>query len=279
MRKVNRIMMSTVSILLCLVLATSSVVSGTLAKFVTTQNSTAQFTYEKFGVEVGVSVDTAKLGAAGATVTFPDANSPLVKAGKYSVTVDGLKLAPGDDFSNVVRFNVGGTANVRCVVYIDVTFTYDISDFNVKIGETSTNMFPISFNATVPTYEDGEPLTVDCAKGWNSNASNIRKGLFYTGFSGKMDFSTKNGYSVGKVFEVDDPIVFHPRKVASNSASVLDNPDIAINEFGFGFYYPWEKEGDNQYTRYDYDKMSVYLADKSNPTFGVTYTIAVEQIA
>ena len=52
MRKTNRIMMGTVSILLCLVLVTTSVLSGIFAKYVTNRKAEANVTFKKWGITV-----------------------------------------------------------------------------------------------------------------------------------------------------------------------------------------------------------------------------------
>ena len=52
MRKTNRIMMGTVSILLCLVLVTTSVLSGIFAKYVTNQKAEANVAFKKWGITV-----------------------------------------------------------------------------------------------------------------------------------------------------------------------------------------------------------------------------------
>ena len=52
MRKTNRIMMGTVSILLCLVLVTTSVLSGIFAKFVTKRKAEANIAFKKWGITV-----------------------------------------------------------------------------------------------------------------------------------------------------------------------------------------------------------------------------------
>ena len=71
MRKANKIMMMTVSILLCLVLITSSVMSSTLAKYVTTgtaQSSTARVA--KWGVNVDIKVDETALSKVSSKATI-----------------------------------------------------------------------------------------------------------------------------------------------------------------------------------------------------------------
>lgn len=55
MRKINKIMMMTVAILLSLVLITSSVVSGTLAKYTTSSSTSDSARVAKWGVTVEAS--------------------------------------------------------------------------------------------------------------------------------------------------------------------------------------------------------------------------------
>ena len=86
MRKTNRIMMGTVSILLCLVLVTTSVLSGIFAKFVTKRNVEANIAFKKWGITVTPGSD------------LEDSYSTVID-GENKVTVSsnlsGKLLAPG----------------------------------------------------------------------------------------------------------------------------------------------------------------------------------------
>ena len=86
MRKTNRIMMGTVSILLCLVLVTTSVLSGIFAKFVTKRNVEANIAFKKWGITVTPGSDLEDSYS-----TVIDGEDKVVVKSK----LDGKLMAPG----------------------------------------------------------------------------------------------------------------------------------------------------------------------------------------
>ena len=86
MRKANRIMMGTVSILLCLVLVTTSVLSGIFAKYVTNRKAEANVAFKKWGITVTPGSDLEDSYS-----TVIDGEDRVV----VSSTLDGNLMAPG----------------------------------------------------------------------------------------------------------------------------------------------------------------------------------------
>ena len=133
MRKVNKMLMATVSILLCLVLISTSVVSGIYAKFVITKSGDATVSLKAFGVTLRVSPGT---NLPAGTVVSPT----QINANTLSVTVTGVRLAPGDFVDDVVIFQVGGSPNVQKV---DFKLVVDISnDSSYYLGYQSDLPIP-----------------------------------------------------------------------------------------------------------------------------------------
>lgn len=90
--KKNR-MMRTAAVLLVAVLLTTSVISGTFAKYTTTKDSTDSARVAKFGVDLGVTVD-------GAFATEYDANT--VASDKDGTTIAKTVVASSTDSDNLV---------------------------------------------------------------------------------------------------------------------------------------------------------------------------------
>ena len=174
MRKANKIMMMTVSILLCLVLITSTVMSSTLAKYVTTGSASSNTArVAKWGVTVKawinepyrtqlkdstVYTSSSANGTASVTIGANNATSPL-------------RLKPGDDFSDIIRFEITGKAEVKLEARMTFNVSYgggvasDYGKFLIPAGvgnlETDTYFVPIGHtfgalyhNSTTGVYSD-----------------------------------------------------------------------------------------------------------------------------
>ena len=108
MRKVNRIMMATVSVLLALVLLTTSILSGVYAKFMETDTTSINAGFKALGVSVDLTFDETKISQHDITVSpsYEDAENKEEaieadkKDGQYTVTLSGVRLAPGDNLDD-----------------------------------------------------------------------------------------------------------------------------------------------------------------------------------
>lgn len=114
MQKKNKILMMAISSLLCLTLISSCLVSSVFAKYVTKHTADIPISFKKWGVTVTADVrdDFDEI----ATVEGED--------GSATVTISGLNMKPGDDFSDAVRFTITGTPQVKCRVTVIQRFTY-----------------------------------------------------------------------------------------------------------------------------------------------------------
>ena len=294
MKKANKILMATVAILLCLVLLSTSIVSGIFARFVIKHTATTAITLGKFGVDVSLIPNTSALQDAGAEVKLvkDEANNIL------SATVTGLKIIPGMDLSDAFKIKFSGTTNVDVDVSIDFCFDYAISDFSVpaNVGEVSSKTYFMPIGLKFGAYYNSSPVIASnyIYDGDSDKTNNItpyhhqgQKNVetFYAkGIQNLIDVTAASrsctvhtditDYAISKTFYVDDnisdDILFY-----ADTDTAKANP---INEFVFGFDWP------NDYASEDYDKdtldlVGTYLASKKyDKTISFTYTIKLEQI-
>ena len=88
MRKTNRIMMIIVSILLCLVLITTSILSGVFAKYATKQSADVDGTFKKWGISITTDSD---LSETYGTLVDGDSTFNLVSSTSGNVLAPGTK--------------------------------------------------------------------------------------------------------------------------------------------------------------------------------------------
>ena len=113
-RRANKILMSIVLILLCLVLITTSVVSGIFAKYTVSKQILMMFGFESFGVKIDISfskdlIDLTKTTPPQLTITGEDTAQVVIKT---------LMLRPGDSYDDAITFTISGnpTANAEVKV-------------------------------------------------------------------------------------------------------------------------------------------------------------------
>ena len=162
MRKANKIMMITVSVLLCLVLFTSTALSGTLAKYSTSgQTGTASARVAKWGVGIDISLNTTKLAKVSENVVTLDVAEDVTHESDntivYSFYIRNLKLGPGDDLRDLVKVTFDGTAEVKLRVKVMFGFLYgndrnNYSYDHIKVSSgiggvsgTKTYVMPVGF--------------------------------------------------------------------------------------------------------------------------------------
>ncbi len=285
MRKINKIMMATVSILLTLVLISSCVLSGIFAKYVTSKTASSQMQFERFGVVVNTVVDKEALEELGATVTLPDANSNEVKSGVYSVTIENLPIYPGiganpnandsatNDvdgiYNNLVKFVFSGKANVPAKVSIGTDIEY--SNLNL---DSSTPYLPLGFtcnayngNTLVETFSMGDPGRTSDSAGAANRANNIAKN-----FKDKFGMTQDVNYAY-TTFQVSttDNIVFKTKIDNTNTTDKTES-NKTVNAFSEGIYWPFHGSETN-------DARDTWLVQNNpdNASISITYPVKVEQ--
>lgn len=305
MRKVNKIMMATVSVLLALVLLTTSILSGVYAKFMETDTASIKAAgFKALGVSVDLTFDEAKISKHDITVSpsYEDAENKEEaieadkKDGQYTVTLSGVRLAPGDNLDDLVKFHVYGTPNVDVKVNIDVDVSYDVASFtlakdagNLKdgdvyvplyftlgLGEDSSEKMNIyvpraieASKANVTAYGD----EIECTMFYNkSDAFPTNDGVRlseaftnanYTGSRNTTDH-TKTDFSIEQVIKLGSN--------QSRTAVGFKRGEITYNHLNFGFNWPFEVSANN-------NKIDAQLCSQTaQPTFDISFTVTVEQI-
>lgn len=289
MRKNNKKLMIVVSVLLSLVLITSSVVSGTMAKYVTSGSSSSSARVAKWGVTVDVDLDEQFEEACGDGVEITENGNSI------SVEIPNLKIGPGDDFSKAIKVSFSGKSEVRLKFNIDIDYSFDKSKFIVPAGvgnlTKDTRYFPfantfstLDISGNYVTNNANEPMT----EGNYASIGNMEMFMCYELFFSLYGITSTGSYDYGgtgkvpndlsseKIFEAGENIVFHPVEVNEDTDEILSvNENIDINEFAFGMYWPFDYTSSD--SNIDYGKIETWLANQK-PTIGIVYTITIEQV-
>ena len=269
MRKINKIMMITVSILLTLVLITSSVVSGTFAKYASSGQSSATARVAKWGAVVEITANRPEgvIGTDGDAIIF---------------STDALKMGPGSDYSDLMTVKFSGTAEVKLKVKITVDVEFDESTMkipaNVAKSDAPANQYKY-FSPMGTTFyaKKGETALTDAKSYLSSpwfekpeNSSNMAIALenaIVKGFEENAEFK-----AVGSTAEKE----FAPNE--SISFTINNQEDQEADTFVLGF--EWPSDYPNSETTYDYSEIAAYIMgefpDVAN--IGITYTVTVEQV-
>ncbi len=297
MKKTNKILMATVAILLSLVLISTSVLSSVFARFVNSRGMDATMKFKKLGVELSLAYDATKLAAAGATVT-PTKNGDFL-----SLAISGLKMAPGDNLKDVIKFTFSenSVAGVPLKVVIDIDVNYNVSEFLIPKGighnsEGNRYFLPVSCNYNLLDYTGskanyfydyflysytGLSETMDNTTGEYNASACLHADTYYINYStyeeyyetvltGEVDSETGwVDYAVEKVF-------------AEGQAVKFGTPSgLMANKFYFGFsWLPDPTEVNGKYGEYDIGLIEAYIASKQTiPAMSVSYTFRIEQVA
>ena len=276
MRKANKIMMMTVSILLSLVLITGSVISGTLAKYATSTDQSTEARVAKFGVELGVSLDEEFKKVCGDyTIT---ANN-----GSILISVPNLKIGPDDDFSKALHVSISGRSEVKLKVNMDVNIERS-ENFLIPAGNCGlikdTIYFPIGMTLGCKNESDQYVNDYIMVPGNTATDSQYETLLMFD-FSNRIFTNLAGEYykdmSVESVFEPGEEIVFHPAVLDRTVGDFVPVESVYINEFDLGFEWPFESDSTDKNAN---DKMDTWLVSQETiPSFGYTFIITVEQVS
>lgn len=127
MRKANKIVMMTVAILLSAVLLTTSALSGTLAKYVTSGGSYSDSArVAKWGVKIYIDPNEDVLNSV--YEDFDASKNMKVTVHKSgtqaTVVITNLKMGPGDNLRDMLRIRFDGTAEVKLQVKVSQGILY-----------------------------------------------------------------------------------------------------------------------------------------------------------
>jgi hypothetical protein len=263
MRKVNKILMATISILLCLVLISTSVVSGIFAKYVVTKKGQSIVSLEAFGVTLSVSHRTELPDGVTVNTTKNYAQNTV------SVEVSNISLAPGESIDDVVIFQVDGTPNVPMV---DFKIDVDVGLTNCLVGEKANlpgiaggkYYMPIGFTAK----NAANATSVEVLPPWrvvgggtdhaNAIGQGIRSKFSALAFSGDQDQITSRIWNTS---------------LTSNALK------ITYFSFGFKCYLdgaPNAPAGQDPQNEAEAHRIQTYL-QAAGAAITVTYTVTLQQ--
>lgn len=263
MRKINKIMMMTVAILLSLVLITSSVVSGTLAKYTTSSSSSDSARVAKWGVTVEASYGKTFKNAMDAAKIKPNDDGIQI-----TIDNDNFRMGPGDDFSDAIHFKITGTAEVKLMVKItaDASYKTDTSTSGFKVPKDVAGLTEatvcIPFGLTLGVNGTNKYCVNPCAsqrtEAGTAQAIRDRLGFEYKAAAGEV----KTPYAY-KVFDPNTPITF-------------GTSGVSVNEFELGF--KWPKTYEYNGSEANYDEVCTWLTQNRNPVFTMNYIVTIEQV-
>lgn len=311
MRKRNKILMATVSVLLCLVLVTTCGLSGIYAKYTTKDSASLNVGFKKLGVNVSVDVNRNAIEKElyGSESTKNVAVTTTTSGNQVSVSVSGMKIGPDDDLSKLFRVTVSGTPEVKCRVKMVITFAYRSSYDSITTSTSpKTYYMPVGFtfgalqNASSTTYVIPNnylnhlgPWRTHSGSGHSTCGNNIETssqiGVNATEWRFAYDMEQLIDVTCVKLTDSGEDSYFYKEFDPDSTDTKLktvafyaDSGDATtkatpINTLEFGFKWPYE-HGETPEEIAQYDALAKTIADnnKNLNLFTITYTISVEQI-
>jgi hypothetical protein len=263
MPKANKIMMMTVSVLLCLVLLTTSAISGTLAKYTTTAESSASARVAKWGAKIDITLSE-------------DVKGKLESADYSNLSViqfkqdEALGMGAGKSYPEALKIKFSGTSEVRLKVKLVIGIKYEDG-----LKKDNTHYVPMGIkmkgnNGSVENLSDdfigGPWFSGTSADELVNNAqTNINNGI-----AGKLDFTPdkpNNSTCVEKIFAPNEQILFNVKD---------DKTNTTVNELVFGLEWP---NTHNDGTGKNYNAIGQHLLEQcADGKFGLNFTIIIEQV-
>ena len=302
MRKRNKLLMIIVSLLLCLTLISSCFVSSIYAKYTKSAKADGTVVLEKFGITVKADVADRVKAQFGNDVDFGEDT--------MTVTIPGLKLKPGDEYMDAVRFTITGTAEVPVQVKISAKLAYTNNNMfkvsNAVGGFSSGTNYcqPVGFTFGGLFYDevtdkytdviDNSYVSEPYVKGVVANVQaitikqNIISGVYdkiehvenVVGYSSEST-SSVNPYVWKNFANGGDSIYFYPADTENLSETAKDAQKMNAFEFGFAWPYEWGETPEEIEIN---DRLGMYISNNiysadANYTFALTYIIQIEQTA
>ena len=247
-RRANKILMSIVLILLCLVLITTSVVSGIFAKYTVSKQILMMFGFESFGVSFDIGVSPELI------------DSTTVKVdglGTATVTVTNIWLKPGDSIEDALIFTVGGKPTRDAMVKIDTVVELN-TVFNVPQTE-----FP-SYLGADTTFM---PIGVYFSK--NGDIKNYAHNPYS---SYEPTIATAK---ISEAIEKNIPQLTYDATAKAAIKSLPKGTNIVWEDIKFSFDWPKEYGAGDELLKND--RIGTWISYKE-PTFTITYYITVEEV-
>ena len=298
MRKANKIVMMTVAILLSAVLLTTSALSGTLAKYVTSGGSYSDSArVAKWGVKIYIDPNEDVLNSV--YEDFDASKNMKVTVDKSgtqaTVVITNLKMGPGDNLRDMLRIRFDGTAEVKLQVKVSQGILYggdtvdksDDDEYYVPMAFTfgglyydkNTKKYTSVINDPDPeinaNYEYAlAPWRYYKGSKPSGSGSEIGMNTAETNYMNYVKTKFKAGEIVATAAEsgtenVDTRDAYITKTFAPNSPIVFKDPnDIDVNTLAFGLEWPFQwpyanPDGEAQEKENDkYDELATEFARK-----------------
>lgn len=292
-KKMTKALTAIVAILLCLVLISTSIVSGTLAKFVVTKNATTEVALERFGVKMRVK-------NADSVVSNFDKTSAII-------TYNATEIYPGFENKNMVLFTFDGTltvpARLTVRVNIDLEEEFYISSDNFESISTDINAtpranaynMPVDLTAGMVESKDSEAISyLSYSTSWTAATYvNDLKTLLSTNLMNnfrsyanmKYDYVRNNGVITDQWIYKDFESGYTFKAPDSSDSSYVPpfgrGTTTAPYGCGFGFGIRWSMVGmekESMVETWIADKIAEKQAADSNYVpMTITITVSLEQ--
>ena len=265
MKKFNKILMMTVAILLTLVLASTSVVSGIFAKYVVTKSASTEVSLKAFGITLtvegksGLSVETTPSGTSGVNT--------------MSVTVKDLQLTPGQTIDDVVKFTIAanGTDNKPNVSKVNLKIKTTVSGVD-NFSVTSDHLKTVTSETVTHTTGKYIPIIFTMESGTTDANTSTKILDAWNNPSSVSDTTLATAIATGIK---DAGFGYTVTSGASNSVekTIWDGKALSVTHLSFGFK-GWSTETPSVTNA---DAIQTYLSTNSNAKLTVTYTVSLEQ--
>lgn len=238
-RKANRILMAIVLILLCLVLMTTSVVSGIFAKYTISKQVLMMFSFESFGVTIDIIPSEGLIDAVG--------GNDIQFDGSGNLTVSNLLMHPGDDFADALKFQIKGRPTADAELKVEVTVANEGNAFDSAF-KINKQAFPSLFTGTWANKTEMPYVPMG----------------FYVGDDYAVQpYSQVNAQEIGAAISA---------KVGTKQFT----KGVPIGDENILFGFDWQKDYNKNHPGC-YDEIGTWISNEK-PSFTITYKISVEQI-
>lgn len=266
MRRANKILMATVAVLLCLVLISTSIVSGVFARFAITKKAETTVKLERFGVEIKLS--SVQLAS------YEDKAKAIKKGDSVSMTFSGVQLAQGEGFDEALHVEVTGEPSVNVALKITCQFEYEEDDYKIPASMAAsinkdTYFMPLGFTIKKPNG-----TLTDICYPWHNKDSN--------GIEDAIIRNTANAL-FGKKYKTGDKAPTENDNSCHSESYYAGNEITGmVNDFYLGFFWPdnYEKTSDPELTAAEVDAAATYLSEKDELSdIKFTYTFSIVQVS
>ena len=276
MRRANKILMATVAVLLCLVLISTSIVSGVFARFAITKKAETTVKLEQFGV-------TIELTPVGDLAKFK-IEPELKKGDSVSMTFSNIDMAIGDSFLDTLKVKIYGEPTVPVELKFSCYVNYDDSDrgnywVDKTISKAGKNciFMPLGYTIGWPGGMNSNPNNPRyvCRQYHNKNRDEIEE-IITRNVANELFL--KNIQKNDGTIKIDNTNNTHYYTHPLDEGKDLSEYGYHIGEFYLGFHWPHNYSGEN----WDYDAIATHISEKAsaaNSPITFTYTFSIVQVS